>query len=372
MLTYMDQYDKLMDHFQLSKKTGQVVRNALRSVPDGFLRLMNEHDWMSMRREMIIHTSPDYNTGTVEFDLASRTVTLTDGVFPAWADMAYIRLENIWYRVGERVSDTEVKLLINNVPEEDISSGATYLLSRSDYLLPEDFKSLISIVVQNAQYSRWTSYHKNVHQYQAYGPSGIRMAVTGSSVLPGRMVMMFGHSFSDEEEIHILYQSLSRPIKYANEYKGTATVANSSTPTVTASTAFFQSDMVGSVLRLADNGDNPVTGLHGGLTDKSNSTDNPYIFEGIIQEVVSPTEVTMDKNVGTQLTGVSYCVTDPIYIPEHSMRLALDACVVSEYARKSRLDDRHAWEQSAKNRIAEARENASSTYLTTPFLLHRS
>lgn len=116
-------------------RINSIIQSGLRQVyyPQQFKAGVT-HQWSWMRPEATIVTTAAYATGTVAIALG--VVTLSGGVFPAWADEGEINVGSQIYTVKTRDSDTQVTLDDLSVA---ISAGKTYSLGRPSYDLPVGF-----------------------------------------------------------------------------------------------------------------------------------------------------------------------------------------------------------------------------------------
>ena len=96
-------------------------------IHDGLFRVYNAHDWSFFRPLMDVTTTAPYSTGTIA--IASGVVTLTGGTFPSWAASGILLVDNNYYSVSSRDSNTQLTLRDTSVT---VSSGAAYRLGRPE------------------------------------------------------------------------------------------------------------------------------------------------------------------------------------------------------------------------------------------------
>lgn len=99
------------------------------------------HSWSFLRPLATITTAAPYSTGTVS--AANGVVTLSGGIFPAWAASGELSVGDFSYPIAARVSGTELLLEDTSV---SILAGSSYRVSQHIYDLPEDFGSLDGLV----------------------------------------------------------------------------------------------------------------------------------------------------------------------------------------------------------------------------------
>jgi hypothetical protein len=101
------------------------------------------HRWSFLRAEYTIATVAPYSTGTVAYDHTGganeRQLTLSSGTWPSWAASGVVIIDDTWYEVDTRVSNSIVTLDATNNPGADISAGETYRLVQVEYDLPTNF-----------------------------------------------------------------------------------------------------------------------------------------------------------------------------------------------------------------------------------------
>ena len=107
---------------------------------DGLRDVYTAHSWSFFRPVKEITTTAPYDTGTIT--VASGVVTLTDGVFPSWAAVGVLKLDNEYYDVDTRDGDTQVTLEDTSVTEADDS---IYELGRPEYDLPAAVEAIDGI-----------------------------------------------------------------------------------------------------------------------------------------------------------------------------------------------------------------------------------
>ena len=106
-------------------------------IKDGLRDVYTAHSWSFFRPVKEITTTAPYSTGTIT--IASGVVTLTDGVFPSWAAVGVLLIDNEYYDVDTRDGDTQITLEDTSVTEADASS---YELGRPEYDLPTTFEAI--------------------------------------------------------------------------------------------------------------------------------------------------------------------------------------------------------------------------------------
>jgi hypothetical protein len=104
---------------------------------DGLRRVYAAHDWSFLRPVADVITTAPYATGTIT--IASGVVTLSGGTFPSWADSGVLKVNNRYYSVASRGSDTQITLDTTSVT---IASAASYQLARPEVPMDAAFDSV--------------------------------------------------------------------------------------------------------------------------------------------------------------------------------------------------------------------------------------
>lgn len=104
---------------------------------DGLRRVYSAHDWSFLRPVADVVTTAPYTTGTIT--IAAGVVTLTGGTFPAWAASGVLRVNNKYYSVASRGSNTQITLDATSVT---IASASSYQLASPEIDLNAAFDAV--------------------------------------------------------------------------------------------------------------------------------------------------------------------------------------------------------------------------------------
>lgn len=104
---------------------------------DGLRRVYSMHDWSFLRPLADVNTTAPYATGTIT--IAAGVVTLTGGTFPAWAASGILKVNNKYYSVATRDSNTQITL---NVTSVTVASAASYQLATPEIQLDATFDAV--------------------------------------------------------------------------------------------------------------------------------------------------------------------------------------------------------------------------------------
>lgn len=104
---------------------------------DGLRRVYSAHNWSFLRPVADVVTTAPYVTGTVT--IAAGVVTLVGGTFPSWAASGVLQVNNRYYSVATRDSNTQITL---NDTSATVATAASYQLARPEIPLDAAFDSV--------------------------------------------------------------------------------------------------------------------------------------------------------------------------------------------------------------------------------------
>lgn len=104
---------------------------------DGLRRVYSAHEWSFLRPVADVTTTAPYVTGTVA--ITAGVVTLSGGTFPSWAASGVLKVDNQYYSVATRDSNTQVTLDSTSVT---VAAGESYQLARPEIPLDASFDSV--------------------------------------------------------------------------------------------------------------------------------------------------------------------------------------------------------------------------------------
>lgn len=314
LLTFHDAYETLIDSFAGGNKASREVRrNARRAVMEAFYLLPTRHHWRYFRRQTMVHTDASYNTGTIEYTLSTRRLTLTGGTWPTEAQYGVVLIDEVRYVVTRRISDTVVELDAQESPRADITAGTSYRWHRYRYLLPHDVGRIISVV--DAQYFRtliqkssdFIFQQSEIVRSETY-PTAYNMV--RSPDFPGRWELWTASASSTVRPLRILYEARFVRAFIDEEAAGTVTIT-SGEDTATFSKAIATEDFVGCVLRTGRNDKKPTSRV-GGIGEVSGDELVLPTSERLITAVNSTTEVVLSAPVTSTVTAQKFTVSTHI------------------------------------------------------------
>jgi hypothetical protein len=329
LLLYQDAIEHCRQFLEIrgiAQKSAEQFHGILRrSVQSAYREVMGRRTWRYCQRLGQINIVAPYSTGTVVYDHTGgtyeRQLTLTNGVWPSWALYGKVRIDEVNYTVEDRKSDTVLTLDPQLNPGADVAS-TSYDLFRSSYTLPADFSKLGTPQPENWGHACYVSPDEFLfyqrHDYATGDPTAYTLARDES--LHGAMAVMVWPVPSTAQTWQFPYHSRGREMKYSGydeEFaKGRITTTEDST-TVTGKGTAFSEDMIGSILRIGDNVQDPPTGIDG---------QHPRVDERTIVAVASTTSLTVDAGVNSSQSEVKYTVSDVVDIEPGMVNLFLRCC----------------------------------------------
>lgn len=289
-------------------------RFARRACQLALMEIMDKRTWTYFAQIGHINTVASYDTGTVEYTHATKTVTLTGGTWPTWAADGMIVIANAPYPIVSRTSGTAIVLSEGNNPGADIAAGATFSIARESYTLPVDFSSmggLYRVDGTPASLQYLTPDQFAVRQAWNTGPSESWFyTITNDVNRHGVLALRFRPAPSSVLAYNFAYLRRPRAMRIDSYNTGTVTATSAST-TITGNGTAWTAAHVGSLIRFAAQGSPDIpTGLSGA---------NPAWLERAITGFISATQVAIDAIPGEDLTAVKYAISDPVDIETGAM-----------------------------------------------------
>lgn len=350
--TFQDLVDHVIDVVAARQADDRTYRRARSACLAAYRDLQNAHDWRYQARRINLQTVASYGTGTIVYDHTGGTneleVTLSDGIWPSWADFGRIIIDGVTYSVDSRKSDTVVTLKSSSNPGADVAAGTSFTIYRGVYPLPVNFRRLhrlydieqdreIPIIDPDQHHRMNVSYYQTpgVPQYATIVNDGEYLGALSLSFLPPPSTIR-------QYEMRCELEPRAMDIyKYA-----TGTVTTDASTTVEGSGTAFTSAMEGSVLRLSSSVTVEPTSVVGNLA----AADNLFAAQRIIMEVTDANTIVVDSAIAT-LSGVKFTISDPVDIHENSMFTALLRWAEWEFAAQTNRDPKDVdMREQRKNR----------------------
>jgi hypothetical protein len=238
-------------------------------------------------------------------------VTIAAGTFPSWAASGRLKLDGGYYEVEQRTSTTTLTLTADANPGADVAAGAAYILYRSGYALPNDFRQIVRLHDSTSWW--WNSYISPdawMSQERWYrrtaGP--FFWTVLPDSENKGRFKVQMAGSPAAASQFAFIYHSAGTdPVRSGAETSssvGTITT-NGTVDVVGASTTFATGpSMVGAYLTVGDTSDAPTN--EDGLF--------PFAERVEIRSVTDATNLVLVEAATTSTALLKYVVSDPLYM----------------------------------------------------------
>jgi hypothetical protein len=361
LMTYRDVLDWLSEYRQ-SNPSAEALRDARRALYSALQVLPNAHRWVYYYQQGRVNTVAPYDTGTIVYDHTGggfeRQVTLTDGQWPPWAAYGVLIIGSIQYEVAERLTSAVLQLSVHSNPGADITLSTPYTLMRDTYTLPVDFIALDQLYTPES-WRRMSYIHPRewlvAHRYNVTSSNTPYFyTVRGSPDFQGCMAISFYPYPDVATVIDFIYQRRPRQVSIEGFHTGeVAVTAGSTTVTSNQAVAVFNSDMVGSLIRLSGDKSLLPTGKEGG---------NPYVQERMIMRVQSGTELTVDQGFDASYSNVKYMISDPIDLEPGVMTNVFLRCCEAQLGKVVRLEDRRALEEEYRMALEHAKSADSRSF----------
>lgn len=365
LTTYKDIVDHVVD-FLGGNPSGNALRDARRATLNGYRDLTTRHRWTYFYQRGRLNSAAPYQSGTIQYVNATRTVTLTttDGTsFPSWASNGVIAMTsqgaslpgNVLYEVASNPTPTTLILTQQSNPGIDIPAGTIYVLYQDTYSLPVDCVAIDRMIMVNNAYSLYYE-HPSVwleRQRIYHSPAVPRYyTIRGNPNYFGSLALSF---FPAPDQIYpydFIYQRRARPLIIEEYSTGTVRTTTSSA-TLTGTGTAWTPNMVGSVLRISPDNQNVSTSLAGS---------NPPLYERVIVAVGGTTLITLDAVLDQTLGPLKYTISDPVDLEEGAMLTAMHRSAEFQVSMSRNKKDRELANQNYRQALIEAMEVDSRNF----------
>lgn len=304
--TFQDAIDLLVD-FTGSNQGSNISREMRKAVLEAYDELVGRKDWRHFQRPARLQTyAPE--TGTLAYSLSTNTFTIDSGTFPTWAEGATLSIGEVRYRVASRPSTTTVTATSEQAPIADIATGTSFTIYKDILTLPDGFQAMSPPRGEGGS-AFWTHYIAPADWHQLTRSADTTGEIVAWTVMPdpiysGRQAVYLWPAPDDARTIDYLGKFYPRRLFYSgyrpSDRAGTISVSGN---TVTGVGTSFTADMVGSILRISEDGTNLPEGV-GGLY--------PYQHQRYITAYSSATSITIGGTSPGTLTTRKYTVSDPL------------------------------------------------------------
>ena len=313
MYTYKDAHDHLVDVFDIDT-TGRENRLAKRAILETYRELPGRHKWKYYERRFSVRTEASQNTGTVAYTHSTRTVTLTGATFPSNVHLyrIYLASNQSHYPIESRTDDNNVVLTITENPGADVASGTSYILYRSSYPFPSNFRKIDTAwdVVGDYPINYVDPDEMLGHAILHHTPSTpVLFTINADGNYYGALSMTFSPPPSEARTYDFNYQAAPRPLRVFSYTTGSVTHTATSETVNGTGTAWTAADHEGTVIRFGDATNIPT----------NREGDYPYLAYRIVSDVASSSQLTLDQAPAITGTTVKYELSDPLDITTDSM-----------------------------------------------------
>ena len=314
MLTYFDLVEDLIVSSYGGPQDAE-QRDIRTAVQRAYGELTTVNEWSFYQSHGRVITQTPYNTGTVEF--ASGVLTLSDGVWPDWAAKGSLSIGRSICRISQRLSDTQLAVDPTLTFATDLPAGQVYVLFRTDYPLPEDFRNMDE---PSNEFNWWSGLYLKPDEAMKLERVGNRSGrpwhwtILKDPDSSGYVLKLVGYPTS-AETLDFTYRRYPRPMRYSgHESVVRAGTMDATGTNVTGTDTTFPAAAAGSVLRVGTSTTYPQT--IAGM--------NPYVSESRIASVTSDTSlVTADALTASE---VKYLITDPCDVGRHMQNALYSGC----------------------------------------------
>lgn len=371
--TFQDAVDHVLDAFDAVRE-GRDLRRARDAVLHANRTICELHDWQWMQQRTQFRTEEVYETGTVAYDHATLTVTLSGGTWPDNA--GYYSLvftdDNTIYPIDRRVSDTTVTLFANNNPGDDLAAGTTYQAYRDEYECPTDLRRNMDLYdlnlstspiqmqyvkeqdIRNSEFGLWSRFFSVVIDGDVTLPINNTPSwwtVRRSDKYDSGYSITFSHIPASARLYELSYWKSPRRLKYDKESVTASCTADDKT--VTSSTAFV-SGHVGAIIRFSSSTTAP-TPIFGDI-DRTSNTVNPYVFQAYIDSFTTTSSIELLTDAPQTLSSKAAIISDPIDIDQRYMLDLFLAIAKRHYAVHTHREDRGSWQELERAEMVRAKE----------------
>jgi pilus assembly protein CpaC len=114
-------------HLHPPQPTAGFIDDKLSANDAAFEVFVGQGRILTLKEDLDVTNAP-YSTGTIAYTQATRTVTLTGGTWPSWAQYGVLVIGNVLYRVAAKPTSTTLVLTAMSNPGVDVPAGAMFTL----------------------------------------------------------------------------------------------------------------------------------------------------------------------------------------------------------------------------------------------------
>lgn len=354
MITVSD----MMSHLSVQLNAvlaGTLEAKVRTSVLNAWGRLMSMHEWGYFYRQSSLIVYAGQTTGTVDFDVDTSEVTITDGTWPTDAVGKHIRLTGQWFPVVERTSATVIVLDASNAPAKDLDDES-YVLQQLVYPLPYEVGDIVQIIDNGQSVPVRLSILENFQilgglQYSTALP--VRYSLVADSASPQKWNLWVPSYQPLDVPLQYLYIARRPPNAIARIRTGTVSVSGG---TATFSDPVITTDWNGVLLRVSKNDDHPTNEF--GDTPGNDVLLNQDCYELRVTGVTSSTVCTVSDTTATAVDK-PYNASSMIDVSDGLMEILLQRLCEEAYGAK--VVGNHSEMLVSKARVSEAFNEARAS-----------
>ena len=360
LFTFQDAVERTLDVFN-AQRDARSTRLAIGAVMKAYRGLPKYHDWPYYNSRYVVNLVASYSTGTVVFDLSGGAyeylLTISGGTWPEWAGFGTIRIGQTNYDVLQRVDSTRITLDSRRHPPADLTATA-FTIFRDRYPLPIDFRRADRVLEPNSLRELSSSSPSSVAASQVFlrgSATPYEATIIGDPKFQGGLALQITPCPTSAQTLVFLYKRAMRPLRTEKYQTGTLAITADSA-SITGSSVVWTDDMIGAVLRISGDANEP-TGIAGSL---ATGDVNVAKYERMIQGVTGSTVILVDETLPESLSGLGYTISDPIDVHE----IMIDAfyrLAETEFARLTVRDDANARAQVFMAELDVARDAARTS-----------
>jgi len=300
------------------------IRQALRTVSA-------EHQWPYYHDYMHLTTSELYDTGDIAYVASTRTVTLTGGTFPTWAESGVIIIDEKHVRVETRTSGTVLVVREDDAPVDNYTGE--YTMYQYQYTLDTDY-NIYKVGKIQVDQSNWIEYvppslfeTEIRRQWLTTGGRPRWFTISRDIANTGQNLLSLWPYPTTELRCRFGFYRHPKDIKTWDYQTGTVNTVVSTA--ISGNDTAFNQNHAGCILRTYSDRINVPTSEDGRY---------PWIDQVVIKTVIDSTSLTAATSLTTVANDVAYCISDIIDCDNTAMYEAVTYCARWELAKLRRVD----------------------------------
>lgn len=315
-LTYFDLVESLIVSSYGGPQDAE-QRDIRTAVQRAYNEVTTVNEWSYYQTHGRIITQTPYSTGTVAFNASTNQLTLTGGTWPSWATYGSISIGRLKANVASIASSTVLILDSAVTFAATLPAGQSYVLYRTDYPLPSDFRNMDE---PSNEFNWWSGLYLRPDEAMKLERVGNRSGRPWHWTIlkdpdgTGYVLKLVGYPTS-AETLDFTYRRYPRPMKRSGHEAISRIVCTESTGTEALVDAAIP-DFEGAILRLGTAADYPG----------SVESMTPYVEERLITQYIDETGLNVSPSLNvTSGANLKSIVTDPADVGRH-MQIALHSC----------------------------------------------